>query len=132
MKFFSNTRIKFLEMRKVSFIVSAILIVVAVFSIIRNGNDNLGIDFAGGILVQMKLSRDVPSVDIRNILMDEGMQGVSIQQVTGTNSIIFRLKGAEGEEGTHLRIKEILEAKLADIEIIIERNDKRSQIYKVR
>jgi SecD/SecF fusion protein len=45
--FLANTEIKFLEKRKIFYIISGILIVISIGSLVTRGL-NLGVDFAGG------------------------------------------------------------------------------------
>ena len=50
--------------------VSAILIIISLFSLFTKGL-NFGIDFAGGTVIQIKYDKEAPISDIRNILKDE-------------------------------------------------------------
>ena len=50
--------------------VSAILIIISLFSLFTKGL-NFGIDFAGGTVIQIKYDKEAPISDIRNILKEK-------------------------------------------------------------
>ena len=49
----TDTAIDFIGRKKVAFIISAVLILLGIGSLIVKGGPNYGIDFAGGITVQI-------------------------------------------------------------------------------
>ena len=57
--------------------VSAILIIISVFSLFTKGL-NFGIDFAGGTIVQVKYEQNAPIDRIREVLNETKFKGSSI------------------------------------------------------
>lgn len=76
----SNTNIDFLGKRKIAAILSVGLILVGIISILIKGGLNYGIDFAGGINIQVKFKNDVDIGKITNALQDISLKGVRVQR----------------------------------------------------
>ncbi|MCE4565991.1 protein translocase subunit SecDF [Maribellus sp. CM-23] len=62
-----NTRIKFLEKRKIAYIISGALIVLSIGSLVVRGL-NYGIDFKGGRTYVVRFDQDVKVADVQNAL----------------------------------------------------------------
>ncbi|PIF05438.1 MAG: protein translocase subunit SecDF [Draconibacterium sp.] len=62
-----NPKIKFLDKRKIAYIISGTLITISIFSFITRGF-NLGIDFQGGRTYTIRFDEDVKVADIQNTL----------------------------------------------------------------
>ena len=92
MTFFPKTNIDFLKYRKVYFTVSILIFVLGIFLFATKGL-NLGIDFTGGTMVQVKFEQDVDMSKIREALTATGQE--SELQSYGHNSYAVREKGTE-------------------------------------
>ena len=64
-----NTSIKFLEKRKIAYVVSGTLIVISILSLTFRGL-NYGIDFKGGRTYVVRLDQDVQVAEVQNALTD--------------------------------------------------------------
>ncbi len=85
-----NTNINFLGNRRYAYIFSAVMIFLSLLSIPIKGFINLGIDFTGGVSVQMKFNKPVDTEQLREALKPIS-QNISVQKfATGP--------GAESEE----------------------------------
>ncbi len=71
--------INFIDKRKIAFAVSAALLVVTLLSLLIHQGPRYGIDFAGGTLIQVKFSKNVPIADIKAGLKAVGLQNASVQ-----------------------------------------------------
>lgn len=67
---------------KIWFVVSLVLILTGAAGYFINGGFNLGIDFLGGSLIEIKFSQYTDASEIREIMNDMGYQNVIIQRVT--------------------------------------------------
>lgn len=88
--------INWMKYRFVYFAISAIVIGVGVFSLIKWGL-KLGVDFTGGSLIEYQLVKSVPTQDISKALQGENISVTSIQQ-TAANNYLFRTPPISQEE----------------------------------
>jgi preprotein translocase subunit SecF len=106
--------------RKIWFLFSGALIVVAIAALsfnlfVRGKAMNLGIDFTGGTLINLRFERPVSIGEVRGVL-DEFKLGESIIQKSGDTDILIRTVPIEGE--TRAKIMSDLNTKVATSEIL--------------
>ncbi len=98
-----NTNINFLKLRKLAYIISAILVLNGFYSIylINSGKAQMGLDFTGGTAVQIKFSQPVKVEQIRQIIEKNGIKQVTIQQIgkEQENSFLIRISAASMQIG---------------------------------
>jgi preprotein translocase subunit SecF len=94
-----NTNINFVGHKKLAIIISWILIMIGIFSVVSKGGLNLGLDFAGGSLVQVKMSEVTTAADMRESLAPLELKGMTIQQV-GDVADEFLIKAQESSSKT--------------------------------
>lgn len=105
MRLLENTNIDFTGKRRIAFIISAIVILTGVISLIINNGPKYGIDFTGGITIELDLSpvnadsRQVQIEEVRQVMLDADMLDVEIQTLRGVDDQIFFLFKTQ-EEGT--------------------------------
>lgn len=75
-----DINIDFIGKRKLALMLSAAMILISILSLIVRGGPNYGIDFAGGMLVQVKFESDTSAADIKDALSAIDMGQVSVQQ----------------------------------------------------
>ncbi len=75
-----SIKIDFLGRRKVAFVVSGALIVLTIVLLIVRGGPNYGVDFAGGILIQVRFNHPITVDEIRQALRPIGLEGSVIQE----------------------------------------------------
>lgn len=75
-----GTRIPFMKYRYPAWIVSGIIILVSIVSLVMRGGPNYGIDFSGGILLQVKFFDAVKTAGLRDALMGLSLGQVVVQQ----------------------------------------------------
>ena len=61
-----NVNIDFIGKRKLAFVLSGLLLLMTVVSLFMHGGLNQGIDFAGGILVQVRFNEPTDAAAIKN------------------------------------------------------------------
>lgn len=93
MTFFPKTNIDFLKYRKVYFTISALIFLAGIFLFVTKGL-NMGIDFTGGTMVQVKFEQKVDMSAIRSALTQTGYD--SELQTYGDQTYAVREKGGEG------------------------------------
>ncbi|GAB7022757.1 protein translocase subunit SecF [Salidesulfovibrio brasiliensis] len=76
-----NTKIDFIGFRKLAFVISAVVILVGLGSLIMKGGPKYGIDFAGGMIVQVKTDKPVQVDVLKESLKDVELPGLVVQQL---------------------------------------------------
>jgi preprotein translocase SecF subunit len=87
-----DTNIPFMKYRKFGFIVSSLLPIATAIWLIVNGGPKLGVDFAGGSLLQIRTSEHVPADQLRQALTGAGLSGVELQQLKGESQNEYMLR----------------------------------------
>jgi preprotein translocase subunit SecF len=96
MEFLVGTHFNFLGHRRAAFILSAVLIIAGAISLVAQGGPKLGIDFQGGILLQVQFERPIEAQAIRDALEDAGLAAGEIQHFGGDREAIIRVETGEG------------------------------------
>jgi preprotein translocase subunit SecF len=81
--------IDFVGKMKYAIIFSVIVAIIGIGSIIFHGGLNLGIDFAGGSIIQIKFSKNISADQIRTALKSTKLESSVIQQF-GVNEFLIR------------------------------------------
>ena len=102
MKPLSQLRIDFMGRRNLAFIVSAVMLIVSIGAILFQ-QLNLGLDFTGGTLIEVRYGA-APSLDaIRQLLENSGFQDVSVQTFGASTEVLIRLQQAfDGDVGNEV------------------------------
>lgn len=101
-----KTNIDFMGKRYYAFVVSAILLIfgIAAFIAIFLGKADLGIDFAGGTMIQGSFEKPVSIGELRSALSNSGYGDADIQSLRRekANSYLIRVKTTTDEEVTKI------------------------------
>ncbi|WP_444676793.1 protein translocase subunit SecF [Halomonas sp. E19] len=93
MKTLVNRQFDFMGKRRIAFTVSAALILASIVSLLFQ-QLNLGLDFTGGTLVEVRYAV-APSLDaIRQVLEQAGFRDVSVQTFGASTEVLIRLQQA--------------------------------------
>ncbi|MEI8349987.1 MAG: protein translocase subunit SecD [Candidatus Omnitrophota bacterium] len=79
LQFFPNTKIDFLKPRHILLTMSVVVITFGMISFFSKGNSVYSIDFKGGQVLEYKLTPAPKVEEVRKILSEAGMSGLSIQ-----------------------------------------------------
>jgi len=93
-----ETRIDFAAKMKPAAIISLVLIIAGIISLIYHG-PRLGIEFAGGTVVQVRFKDAVATDQVRNVLTKAGFENSDVQQVgaKGDNEFLVRMEVAPSD-----------------------------------
>lgn len=75
-----GTNINFIGKRKIAFVVSALLILLGLGSLAVKGGPKYGIDFAGGVIVQVKFDGPVELSELKGALSGMKLPGMIVQR----------------------------------------------------
>ena len=93
-----NSNVPFLGLRKVSIAIAALLMVVSVVLLFTRGL-NYGLDFSGGVSVEVKYDRPVDISDVRKALADAGIENPVVQSLGGSRQVLIRLQPKADQAG---------------------------------
>ena len=102
-----NTTIKFIKLKALSFTFSGILSVLAILSVLFVGL-NFGIDFKGGILLEVRTDNNITISDIRSKTSDLNIGEVSIQEFGAKSDYLIRVERQKGSDNAQQIAVEIL------------------------
>ena len=112
MEFFKTvTKIDFLATRKIAMIMSVVVIVAVAGSIAFRGL-NLGIDFTGGVVVEMAYPHAVELQKVRDTLAKAGFKDAIVQHFGASNDVLIRLQPQAGVPSKDIspKVVEVLQA----------------------
>jgi len=92
--FKAGTKIDFMGKRKLAFVFSAVILLVAAGALVARGL-SLGIDFTGGTLVELGYEQDADIPAIRAVLEQGGYGDSSVQQFGTARDVLIRLAQSE-------------------------------------
>jgi preprotein translocase subunit SecF len=93
-----NSNIDFLRLRKISLTISVLLIVISLAAIFGKGL-NYGLDFTGGVLVEVAYDQPVDIGDVRGALNDAGYPNALVQSVGGAREVSVRIHPTSNDAG---------------------------------
>ncbi|MBL3601035.1 MAG: protein translocase subunit SecF [gamma proteobacterium endosymbiont of Lamellibrachia anaximandri] len=99
--FKKTTKFNFMGGRKTALIFSAVVILVALISIVARGL-NLGIDFTGGTLVEVGYHETVELPKIREALAAEGFSDATVQHFGTSRDVLVRLAPKDGADSASI------------------------------
>jgi preprotein translocase subunit SecF len=76
-----DVNINFIGVRKIAFAVSIALILLGLVSLVAKGGPRYGVDFAGGVVVQVDFEKPVTTKEVKSALDGVDLPGLIIQQL---------------------------------------------------
>ncbi len=110
LRFFSDTpEFNFMGKRWVGFAFSAIIVTAAIFLLLTRGL-NWGIDFTGGVLMEIRTEKPAILADFRPLFPSSEFGEVSLQHFGDEQEVMLRFQSSEGDDQQVLitRVKEKL------------------------
>ncbi len=101
-KFFSSeTNYDFMGKKWIGFAVSGAMVLASIFFIAIHGL-NWGIDFTGGVLMEIRTEEKANISDLRKLFPESKFGEVSLQHFGDSNEVLIRLALEEGQDQTAL------------------------------
>jgi len=98
MEFFKKrTSFRFMPLRKRWYAISAVLILASLLLIAFRGL-NLGIDFTGGVMLELSFPQEVDLDKVRGALASKGHEDATVQSFGTAREVLVRLLPKEGED----------------------------------
>jgi len=110
-----GTHFDFIGKKKFTLWISTIAILISLGSVFLFGGLKYGVDFSGGILIQIKFSKPVNISEVRNAMDAMGSKEAMVQAFGGENEYIIRLeKASEDLEALSKKIQVSLQEQFKD------------------
>ncbi|MDL2306492.1 protein translocase subunit SecF [Desulfovibrio sp. OttesenSCG-928-C06] len=108
----NNLNINFVGLRKVSYCISIVLILVGLASLAIKGGPSFGIDFAGGTVVQIKFDQQLSDAELKKALADSDLPGLVVQSF-GETSQDYLLRLSSNEDVSAQMVRDTVNAAFA-------------------
>jgi preprotein translocase subunit SecF len=88
-----KTNIDFIGMKRISFVISAVISIIGLIALVQiaRGAANMGIDFTGGTVVQLKFQQAVPLQQAREALARHGLKDANLQEIKDGNKLLIKV-----------------------------------------
>ncbi len=107
MRVFQDAKYGFLVQRRRAYTISGVLILLGLISIMLHRGLDVGVEFTGGVLLEIRFEQTTDVAGIRDALAAGGATGVQIQQLRSvgetTNDFLLRVPVAEGGDQDQVR-----------------------------
>ncbi len=112
------THINFLGVRKITGTFSALLVILSLVSLSINGL-NFGIDFTGGVLVEVEYPEAADLNAVRDTLTTGGFDGAVVQNFGSASGVLVRLLPQDNESSAQLsaKILSVLQSDVPGVEL---------------
>jgi preprotein translocase subunit SecF len=87
-----NTHFDFIGKKKITLWISAVAILVSFGSILYHGGLRYGVDFSGGLAIQIKFSKTVDISEVRDAMDAMGLKDAVVQRFGGENEFLIRIE----------------------------------------
>ncbi|WP_027184327.1 protein translocase subunit SecF [Desulfovibrio inopinatus] len=119
-----NTTFDFLKYRKLAYILSAVVILLGIGSLIVQGGPKYGVDFAGGLTIQLKFDKEMDAGDIKSALSPVGLEGLVVQRFgqSEDNEYLVRASGdGLDQNALQQRVEEALSKNIDNAKFEVQR-----------
>lgn len=101
-----GTTIDFVGGRKIAYALCIFIVIGSFFLLLTKGL-NLGIDFKGGLLLEVRTAHKADLADLRTKLASLGLGEPKLQEFGSSQDIMIRLDRQKGEEGQEMALAKI-------------------------
>ncbi len=109
-----NPKIDFLGRRKIFLVFSACLIAASLAVFLVNGL-NLGVDFRGGIMIEVQTHEPADLADLRSRLGRLGLGEVTLQEFGTDTDVLINVQRQEGDEKAQIKAIDAVKAELGGL-----------------
>ena len=110
----ANTSLPFVHYRGWSYMLSCGLVVISLLFVVMQGL-NFGIDFRGGILIEVQTDGPADLADLRGRLAALDLGEVSLQTFGAPDDVLIRVQRQTGDEGAQAAAIASIKAAIADV-----------------
>lgn len=122
-QFIGHTNFDYMGVRKFAFGLSGIMMILGLVAFVQigRGKANMGVDFAGGTLLQYHAEKPFVLDEVRQVMAASGLTDVDLQQVVNEDRLIVRLKKSEAVvSNLGDTVSAVFQARLPDKGFVLE------------
>jgi len=122
LQIFNNTNYDFQGKRRITFMISGLLILVGLVATVLRGGPNYSIDFTGGTQLVLRFETPVTETPVREAVADIGFADAEVKIVSGGNQqedLMVRFPSTPDSEVTIESVQEQLQQHFADNPITV-------------
>ncbi len=123
MRLTKKPNFNYMRVKNATYVISATMALIGVVAMvmITMGRANLGVDFAGGSVLQYKASQDFSIGEVRKALAENGMTEVDLQKVEDEQRLMVKIKKTDVVVAQHAdKVSSILSTQLPDKNFALE------------
>src|SRR3989441_13326744 len=125
LQFLIGTNFPFMQYRRFAYSLSGGIVLATVAWLVIHGGPRYSVDFTGGTLLQIRLSRVLAADQVRQAFDAAGLRGVELQQMTGEsrNEFLIRVQRTEGQGDIFGRARDAIRAHAPDVAAGLRRTE---------
>ena len=117
-----DTRFDFIGKKKFTLWISTIAILISIGSIVLHGGLRYGVDFAGGLVAEIKFSKPIDVSQLRSATEAIGLKDAVVQRFGGENEFLIRVEKSSSDlEAMSKSIQTSLQGQFKDSPLEIRR-----------
>ena len=118
----SGTDIKFMKIKRLTLFISSFLFLLSLFSIFTKGL-NLGIDFTGGSLIEVRFNENISLNNLRTKMNKLNLGEVQLQTIGNENDVVIRVQDKNGDASIQTKTIEVIKNSLKDKSVDYRRTE---------
>jgi len=119
-----GTHFNFLKYRKLAYLISAVVIVAGLVSLVVKGGPRYGVDFAGGLSIQIRFAKDMDVPALTKAMEEAGLENVVVQRFgqEGNHEYLARASEHKGaQESLRAAVDKVLATQFPDSGFSVQR-----------
>ena len=118
----TGTDIKFMKIKRLTLFISSFLFLLSLFSIFTKGL-NLGIDFTGGSLIEVRFKENISLNNLRSEMNKLNLGEIQLQTIGDGNDIVIRVQDKNNDASTQTKTIEVIKNSLKDKSVDYRRTE---------
>jgi preprotein translocase SecF subunit len=120
-----GTNFAFMKYRRFAYLFSGALVLATVVWLAIHRGPHYSVDFTGGALLQVRMSKALAADQVRHALDAGGLTGVELQQMTGenTNEFLIRAQTSGEEKDLFPIVQAAIQKQFSDVQVELRRTE---------